>query len=136
MKRAQTDLESLPQRGRPERTRGRGRGSRSGKTSSYGDKGSQARKGAKGAPLEGGQSPLVQRMGKRGFSRPFSPRPAQVVNIADLERFEAGMVVDAESLEKAGLARRNRPVKILGTGRLTRKLTVVADAFSRSARAV
>jgi large subunit ribosomal protein L15 len=123
---------------------GRGHGSGTGKTSGRGHKGYGSRSGAKDrARFEGGQNPIHMRMRKlRGpnkkMSMPFEPfrTHTQPVNLADLEqRFEAGAEVTPESLKAAGLAtRRDVPVKILGRGELTKKLTVTAHGFSKSAR--
>src|SRR4051794_14105771 len=123
---------------------GRGHGSGHGKTAGRGHKGYGSRAGAKDrARFEGGQNPLHMRMRKlRGpnkkMSMPFEPfrTHTQPVNLADLEaRFEAGAEVTPESLKAAGLAtRRDVPVKILGRGELTKKLTVRAHGFSKSAR--
>ncbi|MEA2124432.1 MAG: large subunit ribosomal protein [Solirubrobacteraceae bacterium] len=130
---------------RKERKRvGRGDGSGHGKTSGRGHKGYGSRAGAKDrARFEGGQNPLHMRMRKlRGpnkkMSMPFEPfrTHTQPVNLADLEaRFDAGAEVTPESLKAAGLAtRRDVPVKILGRGELTKKLTITAHGFSKSAR--
>ena len=123
---------------------GRGHGSGHGKTSGRGHKGYGSRSGAKDrARFEGGQNPLHMRMRKlRGpnkkMSMPFEPfrTHTQPVNLDDLEaRFDAGAEVTPESLKAAGLAtRRDVPVKILGRGELTKKLTVSAHGFSKSAR--
>ena len=123
---------------------GRGHGSGMGKTSGRGHKGYGSRSGAKDrARFEGGQNPLHMRMRKlRGpnkkMSMPFEPfrTHTQPVNLEDLEaRFDAGAEVTPEALKAAGLAtRRDIPVKILGRGELSKKLTVSAHAFSKSAR--
>jgi large subunit ribosomal protein L15 len=123
---------------------GRGHGSGSGKTSGRGHKGYGSRAGAKDRTrFEGGQNPIHMRMRKlRGpnkkMSMPFEPfrTHTQPVNLADLEkRFDNGAEVTPESLKAAGLAtRRDVPVKILGRGELTKKLTVSAHGFSKSAR--
>jgi large subunit ribosomal protein L15 len=123
---------------------GRGHGSGHGKTSGRGHKGYGSRSGAKDrARFEGGQNPIHMRMRKlRGpnkkMSMPFEPfrTHTQPVNLTDLEaRFEAGAEVTPESLKAAGLAtRRDVPVKVLGTGELTKKLSVSAHGFSKSAR--
>lgn len=134
---AQVDLSNLekPRGASRERRRvGRGRGSGLGKQSGKGAKGAGQRKGVKGAPFEGGQSPLYQRMGKRGFARPFARIVAQVVNVRDLETFEAGATVDAAALTAKRLIKSGEKVKILGDGKLTRRLIVVANAFSASAK--
>ena len=124
---------------------GRGHGSGHGKTSGRGHKGYGSRAGAKDRTrFEGGQNPIHMRMRKlRGpnkkMSMPFEPfrTHTQPVNLADLEaRFDAGAEVTPDSLKAAGLAtRRDIPVKILGRGELTKKLTVSAHRFSKSARA-
>jgi large subunit ribosomal protein L15 len=123
---------------------GRGHGSGHGKTSGRGHKGYGSRAGAKDrARFEGGQNPIHMRMRKlRGpnkkMSMPFEPfrTHTQPVNLADLEaRFDAGAEVTPESLRAAGLAtKRDIPVKVLGRGELSKKLTVTAHGFSKSAR--
>src|SRR5919201_3482603 len=123
---------------------GRGEGSGTGKTAGRGEKGYGARSGAKDrARFEGGQMPIHMRMRKlRGpnkkMSMPFEPfrTHTQPVNLADLDaRFDDGASVDLEALRAAGLGtRKDVPVKILGRGELTKKLTVHAHAFSKTAR--
>jgi large subunit ribosomal protein L15 len=79
--------------------------------------------------------PLARRLPKHGFKNPMRV-PYQVVNVGELAaRFEAGSVIDHEALQAVGLAIRALPLKILGSGKLDRALTVRADAFSASARA-
>ena len=114
---------------------GRGTGSGNGKTSGRGHKGRGARAGA-GQRLgyEGGQTPIIARSPQRGFSNFQFRRPVQIVNVAELERFDDGARVDADSLCQAGLIDDVRvPVKVLGNGELTKKLTVVAAKFSAKA---
>ena len=78
--------------------------------------------------------PLSRRLPKHGFHNPFRT-VYEVVNIGSLERFDAGSIVDPETLLQSGLARRkDRPIKILATGTLTKALTIKAHAFSRQAR--
>jgi len=123
---------------------GRGEGSGSGKTSGRGHKGAGQRAGAKSRPnFEGGQMPIHMRMRKlRGphmkKSMPFEKfrTHTQAVNVRDLEaRFDKGAEVTPDALLGAGLAtRRGTPVKILGTGDLSKALTVHAHAFSATAR--
>ena len=122
---------------------GRGKGSGQGKTAGRGHKGAGSRSGAKTKRgYEGGQNPIHMRMRKlRGphmkKSMPFERfrTHTQPVNVADLEaRFDAGAEVSPESLRAAGLATRRDPVKILGRGEISTKLTVRAHAFSASAR--
>jgi large subunit ribosomal protein L15 len=122
---------------------GRGKGSGQGKTAGKGHKGANARAGAKDKRgYEGGQNPIHMRMRKlRGphmkKSMPFEPfrTHTQPVNVADLEaRFDAGDEVTPDTLRAAGLAKRRDPVKVLGRGEISTKLTVRAHAFSASAR--
>lgn len=122
---------------------GRGHGSGHGQTAGRGTKGYGARAGSKRkAAYEGGQNPIHMRMRKlRGpnkkMSMPFENfrTATQAVNVATLEdRFEAGSEVGPEALRAAGVAKGSDPVKILGKGELSKKLTVRAHAFSASAR--
>ena len=122
---------------------GRGHGTGFGKTSGRGHKGAGARSGSKRKPgYEGGQNPIHMRMGKlRGpnkkMSMPFENfrTRTQPVNVSDLEkRFKAGDEVTPESLREKGLATRKHPVKVLGSGEISAKLTVKAHAFSATAR--
>jgi large subunit ribosomal protein L15 len=128
---------------RPRKRLGRGQGTGHGKTSGRGHKGAGARSGTKRkVAYEGGQTPLHMRMGKlRGphhkMSMPFEKfrTRTQPVNVADLDaRFKAGDEVTPESLREAGLAKRSWPVKVLGRGDISTRLTVKAHAFSASAR--
>ena len=114
---------------------GRGEGSGQGKTSGKGHKGLKARSGGGTKPgYEGGQMPLQRRLPKRGFVNVFREETA-VVNVKELNRFEAGSVVDAEALRREGLVKETCPggVKLLGNGEVTRKLTVKVDRASKSA---
>ena len=115
--------------------RGRGPGSGHGKTSCRGHKGQKARSGKKLRPgFEGGQMPLIRRIPKRGFRAPRGPR-LDAVNVERLNAFDEGSVVDMKALVAHGIVRRlSDGVKILGDGALTKRLEVVADAFSASAR--
>lgn len=119
-----------------ERTRvGRGTGSGLGKTSGRGQKGQKAR--SKGninkLHFQGGQTPLQRRLPKRGFRNPLAAVVANV-NVGDLERFDAGASVDAAALRAQRLVRgRFDILKILGTGELTKAVTVTAHKFSKSA---
>jgi large subunit ribosomal protein L15 len=116
---------------------GRGIGSGHGKTSTRGHKGQWASAGAKKptALFEGGQMQLFRRIPKRGFSHATWDRYFLVVNVGDLDKkFDDGAVIDEEAMKKAGLA--NGPcdgVRILGEGEVTKKLTVKAHHFSKSA---
>lgn len=115
---------------------GRGPGSGLGKTSGRGHKGKGARSGGNTAPgFEGGQMPLQRRLPKRGFHNPFRTENA-IVNLARLEAcFDAGAAVDPAALVARGLVRKGQRVKVLGTGELSKPLTVKAHAFSESAKA-
>jgi large subunit ribosomal protein L15 len=114
---------------------GRGEGSGLGKTSGRGNKGLKARSGGGTKPgYEGGQMPLQRRLPKRGFVNVFRKETA-VVNVEELNRFEAGSVVDAGALRREGLVKGDCPggVKLLGNGEVTRKLTVKVDRASKAA---
>jgi len=114
---------------------GRGEGSGLGKTSGKGNKGLKARSGGGTKPgYEGGQMPLQRRLPKRGFVNVFRQEMA-VVNVKELNRFEAGSVVDAEALRREGLVKGACPggVKLLGNGEVIRKLTVKVDRASKAA---
>ena len=113
---------------------GRGPGTGLGKTSGRGHKGQKSRSGGSTKPwFEGGQMPLQRRLPKRGFA-PRNRVEYQVVNVGDLERLP-GSDATPQTLKTAGLiGSRNRPVKILGKGELSRTLSVAAHAFSRTAR--
>src|ERR1700747_89001 len=118
---------------RPDRV-GRGTGSGRGKTSGRGQKGQNARSEGFRLGFEGGQMPLAQRIPKLpGFKNRFKKIYA-VVNVSKLSRFADGTHVDAPGLPEAGLVKRDEKIKILGAGRIKRRLTVEADAFSNSAR--
>ena len=113
---------------------GRGIGSGIGKTSGRGIKGAGARKSGGTRPgFEGGQMPIARRIPKRGFKNIFGTDYA-IVNVADLNQFAEGTVVDAELLKATGLVKKvYAGVKVLGNGELTTKLTVKAAKFSKSA---
>jgi large subunit ribosomal protein L15 len=128
------DLKPAAGAHRKARRIGRGTGSGRGKTSGRGQKGQNARSEGFRLGFEGGQMPLAQRLPKLpGFKNPFK-KVYTVVNISKLKRFADGSKVDAATLVEAGLVRPGVDVKVLGTGALDRKLTVVAHAFSSSAR--
>ena len=116
--------------------KGRGHGSGNGKTAGRGHKGQWARSGGGvRAGFEGGQMPLVRRLPKRGFTNIFA-KPLEAINLTALNRFEDGATVTVETLLETGiLSKCEYGVKILGTGTLTKKITVKADAFSASAKA-
>jgi large subunit ribosomal protein L15 len=118
---------------RPDRV-GRGTGSGRGKTSGRGQKGQNARSEGFRLGFEGGQMPLSQRLPKLpGFKNRFKKIYA-VVNVSKLSRFADGSKVDAEALHEAGLVKGDEKIKILGAGRMKRRLTVEAHAFTNSAR--
>ncbi len=117
--------------------KGRGESSGRGKTSGKGNKGSKARNGKyikRG--YEGGQTPIFIRFPKRGFSNVNFANRFHIVNLGDLEGFDAGSVVNAEALFEVGLVPDLKlPVKILSQGELSKKLTVVAGWYSKAAHA-
>jgi large subunit ribosomal protein L15 len=128
---------------RPRKRLGRGKGSGTGKTAGRGHKGAGARSGNRSKRgYEGGQNPIHMRMRKLRGPRMKKSMPferfrtrTQPVNVADLEaRFDAGAEVTPETLREAGLAKRRHPVKILGRGEISTKLTVRAHAFSATAK--
>lgn len=108
-------------------------GSGTGKTAGRGQKGQKSRSGGKVSPhFEGGQMPLIRRLPKRGFTN-IHRVEYQVVNLRDLDAMEGAVTVEA--LKGVGLIGNLRnPVKILGTGEVTKALSVEAHAFSKSAR--
>jgi large subunit ribosomal protein L15 len=114
---------------------GRGPGSGHGKTSGRGEKGQKSRSGfSRKLGFEGGQMPLHRRLPKRGFTNIFKKEYA-VINLADLERFDNGATVDEAALRQAGLVKgQNDGVKVLGNGKLSKKLTVSATKFSATAK--
>ena len=122
---------------RPRKRKGRGIAAGQGKTAGYGTKGQNSRSGRGGRLyFEGGQLPLVNRLPiKRGFRNPRRIEYA-VVNVAALNRFEAGTVVDVAMLVASGLVRDDTlPVKVLGNGDIDRALTLCVDACSETAKA-
>ena len=114
--------------------KGRGAASGNGKTAGYGHQGQKARSGVKKAGFEGGQMPLQRRLPKRGFNNIFAT-VYTTVKISDLEKFEAGSVVDVNALLEKGVIKKvNDGVKVLGNGELTKALTVKLDAYTASAK--
>ena len=113
---------------------GHGPGSGLGKTSGKGHKGQKARTGGSiRRGFEGGQTPLYRRIPKRGFKNHFAKEYA-VINLSDLEQFDNGTVVDSQLLMSEGIIKKELDgVKVLGNGTLTKKLTVVANKFSKTA---
>ena len=115
---------------------GRGPGSGLGKTSGRGQKGQNARSGGGVRPgFEGGQLPLFRRLPKRGFSNAKFKTVYAVINLSDLNKFEDGAIVTPEILKEMGILKNQlNGVKILGNGKLEKKLTVKAHKFSESAK--
>ena len=115
---------------------GRGHGSGQGKTAGKGHKGQKARAGRGIRPgFEGGQMPLQRRVPKRGFNNIFATEYA-ILNVAALNAFEDGAVVDLEAVKKAGLVKKGCDgLKVLGNGALQKNITVKAAAFSEAAKA-
>ena len=115
--------------------KGRGAGTGNGKTAGRGHKGQKARSGGSvRAGFEGGQMPLARRIPKRGFNNIFA-KPLEIVNLSTLDRFQDGDTVTVHALlEKGILSKCRYGYKVLGSGKLTKKLTVQASAFSASAK--
>jgi large subunit ribosomal protein L15 len=131
------DLHPAPGAKRSRKRVGRGPGSGTGKTAGKGHKGQKSRSGySRRYGFEGGQMPLVRQLPKRGFTNIYRVE-FQVVNLRDLERvFADGDTVSPEILVEKGLARGGkRLVKVLGDGKLQKKLIVKVHKFSTSARA-
>jgi large subunit ribosomal protein L15 len=131
------DLKPRPGAKHRRKRLGQGESSGHGKTSGRGGKGQTARSGSSiRIGFEGGQMPLIRRIPKRGFNNTRHGTRYLPVNLESLNRFDDGARVDVDALHSLGLA--NGPgdgIKILGSGELTRKLTVSAHAFSASAKA-
>jgi large subunit ribosomal protein L15 len=127
------DLKPAPGSNTRKRRVGRGIGGKGGKTAGRGTKGQHARNTVR-AGFEGGQLPLQQRVPKlKGFNNPFRVE-YQAINLDALEAFE-GTDVNPASLLAVGLVHKHGLVKVLGRGELTRKVTVRAHAFSKTAEA-
>jgi large subunit ribosomal protein L15 len=131
------DLKPRPGAKHRRKRLGIGESSGHGKTSGRGGKGQSARSGSSiRSTFEGGQMPLFRRMPKRGFNNANFTIYYLPVNLVELEAFDNGARVDESALKAAGLAKgKAAGIKILGSGTLTKKLTVVASAFSASAKA-
>lgn len=114
---------------------GRGPGSGHGKTSTKGHKGQKARSGGSiKAGFEGGQMPLQRRLPKRGFT-PIDRIEYSLVNVDQLDAFDAGSLVDANALASKGLIKSaNCLIKVLGNGEITKSLNVTGAKFSQSAK--
>ncbi len=115
--------------------KGRGHGSGNGKTAGRGHKGQNARSGG-GVRIgfEGGQMPIYRRLPKRGFKNVFAKKYAEI-NVSDLNKFDNGAVVDAEALVSAGVIKKTFDgIKVLGNGKIEKKVTVKAVKFTESAK--
>lgn len=129
------DLKAFPGAKRTNKRRGQGQGTGNGKTAGRGNKGQKARSGGGvRTGFEGGQMPLYRRLPKRGFKNIWAKTYAEV-NVESLNRFDDGAVVDpVELIEKGVLKNVCDGVRILGGGELTKKLTVRANGFTKSAK--
>lgn len=128
-------LSPRPGSRKPRKRVGRGPGSGTGKTAGKGTKGQKARSSRIRPGFEGGQMPMIRRVPARGF-RAFDPVQWSIVNIADLNDFDAGTEISPEVLATAGLIRKPTDLlKILGDGEITVGLSVKAHKFSKSAEA-
>ena len=117
--------------------RGRGQGSKLGKTCGRGQKGAGARSGYKRRlGKEGGNMPLFMKLPIRGFSNAYFRREFDVVNLAQIEfMYEDGEIVNLETLKDRGfISGRSHGLKILGTGEITKKVTIEANTVSKGAR--
>lgn len=114
--------------------KGRGVGSGLGKTAGRGQKGQYARRATFKPSFEGGQTPLARRLPKRGFKKHNQAVVAEI-NVSQLDMFDAGTNVDERALRDRGLVKGQIDrIKVLGNGELTKKLTVTAHSFSKSAQ--
>ena len=120
---------------KPAYRKGRGAGSGNGKTAGRGHKGQWARSGGGVRPgFEGGQMPLARRIPKRGFNNIFA-KPLEIINLTSLDKFGDGDIVTAEALLAKGiLSKCEYGYKVLGNGKVTKKVTVQAAAFSQAAK--
>ncbi len=128
------ELKPAPGAKRKRKRVGRGIGSGMGKTATRGQDGQNSRSGGGVRPgFEGGQMPLARRLPKRGFTNIFA-KTYSTVNVSDLERFEDGTEITAQLLKKERIIRKlNDGLKVLGNGEITKKLTVKADKFTKTA---
>lgn len=130
-------LPAVPGARKRRKRRGRGIGSGRGKTATRGQKGQRARTGSGKRPgFEGGQNPLIRQLPKRGFRRKATGRVlvTEILNVEQLNRFSDGQRVTPELLEDEGLVKdRQHRIKLLGEGKLAKRLTVVVHGASQSA---
>ena len=112
-----------------------GRGGKYSKTAGAGEKGQNARSGGGVRPgFEGGQLPLFKRLPQRGFTNAMFKKEYATINVSDLEKFDNGAVITPELLKEMGILKKQLSgVKVLGNGELTKKITVKAHKFSKSA---
>ena len=129
------ELSPAPGSVKEAKRKGRGAGTGNGKTAGRGHKGQKARSGGGvRVGFEGGQMPLSRRIPKRGFNNIFA-KPYEIINLSALNKFEDGETVNAEALIAKGiLSKCEYGYKVLGNGKLTKKVTVEASAFSQSAK--
>ncbi len=128
------ELNSLPEK-KTRKIVGRGPGSGMGKTSGKGQKGQKSRSGVSIKPwFQGGQSPIYRRVPKRGFNNAAFTTRYAIINLDDLNRFNDGEVVTLELLKEQGIIKKELSgLKVLGTGELSKKLTIKANRFSSKA---
>ena len=115
---------------------GRGSSSGNGKTAGRGQNGQKSRSGYSRRPgFEGGQNPLIFRIPKRGFNnKRFEVRYA-TINVSDLNKFDEGVTITPEILKEMGLVKKQLDgIKVLGNGKLDKKINVKATAFSKTAK--
>jgi len=129
------ELQPAPGATRKPKRKGRGHGSGNGKTAGRGHKGQNARSGGGVRPgFEGGQMPLYRRIPKRGFNNKVFAKKYAEINVSDLEQFDNGTVVTAELLKDKGIIKKVYDgLAVLGNGELTKKLTVKAARFTKTA---
>jgi large subunit ribosomal protein L15 len=129
-----SDLQPAPGSKKDRKRKGRGHSSGNGKTAGRGQDGQNSRSGGGVRPgFEGGQMPLARRLPKRGFTNIFAKEYAEI-NVAQLDKFEDGTVVTPELLKETGVIKKVLDgVVVLGNGNLSKKLTVKASRFSKSA---
>lgn len=132
-----SNLQPTPGSRRKRLRLGMGEGSGTGQTATRGQKGQRSRSGdGKLVGFEGGQTPLLRRIPKRGFTNGLFKVTYQLIDLATLDRvFKNKAEVSLEDLRIHGLVKGRRPVKVLGDGELKRAITVAAHAFSASAKA-
>ena len=129
------ELTPAPGARTPKFRKGRGIGSGNGKTAGKGHKGQKARSGGGVRPgFEGGQMPLYRRIPKRGFTNIFGKEYSEI-NVATLNKFEDGAEVTPELLKASGILKNLKDgVSVMGNGELTKKLTVKANRFTKTAK--